>query len=532
MESSSELNTSALMWSYRLSDNVRYVCNCGELCNLSLMYYCKHCTRMCCTQCVDIDAALSYCSSCFQDCSEQHLSYALLGDDHSIALSTTDTIDRLKCEKCLNCPKCISTSLITKAVQMAVSEGSEEKKKCYYVICQYCTWSSRDSIDFNETNERTNIIKIPPNQYQDRIKQIHHYLKNVTKSEAKKESLERYRYLKLKTLQLPPSLDSSSRNYQKKKNIPKISLEKIQTFDSETLLKLQKLEVKEKEADIWCEVASQSISLEEIDSFEFEFEDTSKTQLSLTAAEDKENFEQMTANCGIKDLAPIRRPLMNKLNKRCSNCLHQLIKYEFTNETFRFKIHLCGRFFVPSVKLVKVNEDDHSLHLRLLSSVDSLLKWKIFIPKQSTKSELMAGIVVHNDEEKNEGIDLKAIMSKNPERKFIWNFDLQKSIDANCPDSQFIEMSSHRSILSNVQNADNYDKNRKLLGKHYESSSSNKEYFISLKWRSEEEEDKEEKRKKRTFILGLEHTAPYVNDDTTDLRAPSVLIRQLILIDE
>ncbi|KAI3382599.1 hypothetical protein SNEBB_002266 [Seison nebaliae] len=523
------------MWNYHLSNNVRYVCNCGELCNLSLMYYCKHCTRMCCTQCVDIDAALSYCSSCFKNHSEQYLSYGnmLSGDDDINASSKTDNSDRLTCGKCFNCPKCISSSLITKAIQVPVSEGSDEKKKCYYMACQYCNWSSRNSNDFNETIDRTNIIRIPANPYQERIKQIHDYLQNVTKSDAKKESLERYRYLQLKTLQLPPSIDGSSRNFHSKKSIPKIPLDKIQTFDSESLLKLEKLEVKEKKADMWDEISSQSIGLDEVDSLDDGIGDTSKTQLSLTSAEDKENFEQITANCGLKDVAPIQRPLMNKLNKRCSNCLHQVIKYEFVNQTFRFKIHLCGRFFVPNIRLVKVNEEDQSIHLRLFSSVKNQLKWKLFVPKQSIKSELMPGIVVHNDEEKNEGIDLKEIMSKNPQREYISNFDLEKSIDANSPDSQFIEMSSHHSILSNVHNPDNYDKNMKLLGKHYKSSISNKEYFLSLKWTNKEEkEEKKDNKKKRTFILGLEHTAPYVNDDTTDLTASSVLIRQIILIDQ
>lgn len=56
----------------------------------------------------------------------------------------------------------------------------------------------------------------------------------------------------------------------------------------------------------------------------------------------------------IRELRPLRKPLLAKRSKRCKTCQHNLVKPELSPSSNKFKLHLFAVAHVPSVTIVQL----------------------------------------------------------------------------------------------------------------------------------------------------------------------------------
>ncbi|EDV21667.1 uncharacterized protein TRIADDRAFT_59902 [Trichoplax adhaerens] len=130
--------------------HVLYSCSCKELGELERMYFCRHCLKLRCIDCVSNEVESFFCPTCLESMP-----------------SAEARQKRNRCSNCLECPLCTNTlSVIATATDEPATldndkepeieqkndtdskenhpDKEDSEDKLYYLSCGFCRWTSRD----------------------------------------------------------------------------------------------------------------------------------------------------------------------------------------------------------------------------------------------------------------------------------------------------------------------------------------------------------------------------------------------------
>ncbi|CAK9296259.1 unnamed protein product [Gordionus sp. m RMFG-2023] len=111
---------------------VKYLCTCGIYLPLVNLYFCRHCAKIRCRNCVKYEIDSYYCPHCLEN-----------------VPSTEAKIKNNMCSNCYQCPLCFSI-LVTKGSVKPLSSdlsnqiSTENLHKFYYLHCEACYWSNKN----------------------------------------------------------------------------------------------------------------------------------------------------------------------------------------------------------------------------------------------------------------------------------------------------------------------------------------------------------------------------------------------------
>ncbi|GAB6028382.1 Dynactin subunit 4 [Chamberlinius hualienensis] len=305
------------MLSYLHSDNVLYECSCQRRKPIQGIYFCKHCLKLRCRECVAHEVDTHFCPNCMENLP-----------------SAEALLKRNKCANCFDCPSCFHT-LSTRASNLQIPSSEDPNKmvpkKVYYLACGSCRWTSRD-VDLKDQQIASGGWPEIENPYSKRVSDLVDYyrtvaLTEVSDKEKKKLSRRRgYLYfsekygltaaLARKKAGLPP-LGNLSLKDENIKNAELISAPATEEPEPlpETFL-TEQLNIYEV-----CRISQR----------------LSKPEIQPTLA---------------KDMMPGHKHLQTKQSHRCKECDHNLSKPEYNPISIKFKIQLTALFHIPNLKFL------------------------------------------------------------------------------------------------------------------------------------------------------------------------------------
>ncbi|CAB3409117.1 unnamed protein product [Caenorhabditis bovis] len=264
-------------------DRVTYKCNCGIWKPLPSLYFCRNCFKFKCDECGMKEIDLLFCPRCLE------------------VSSVPDS--RMKKNRCFNCNDCPLCENVLSA------RTCDEK---FYLICQYCQWSTREA----GVEDRENIKKWPihENPRSDFFHEVVSYMKRLEVIEnAPKELKSR----------------KASKTWSALHLKDKFGLQKM----VEKRRKMLAPETKPMDPH----------APEDPPTLEDEFNPLDFRSLD-------ELISQPLANQS-DALLPARVALQARTLVRCDECERTLIKRDFGASSYKFKISTFAREFAPDVRL-------------------------------------------------------------------------------------------------------------------------------------------------------------------------------------
>ncbi|CAF1352741.1 unnamed protein product [Didymodactylos carnosus] len=366
-------------------DKVKYQCSCGTFKPLCYLYFCRHCLKVKCKECVILEVDCRFCPSCYEN------------------LQPHEAINRKnRCQQCFNCP-CCGHTLVTRATNTAslsantsatvtdldesslsstsvMSGQATPSKKVYYLACGFCRWSTRD-INLND-QLTINSWKQQDNIHEQRFQELLLYYKQI----ANKEKLEKDRK-KYTTSKGGLLLRTSSKTDKYGLLTPltrrSIGLRTTTPTSSTTSLRATNTA---KPVDSSTIQPKQSTALETITPLEDTFFNLDLSKMTTM----KQRLSSVEIQPVYTDgLYPISKHFTSKQSKRCKECDHNVLKPEPSPKVIKFKLHQMAMFFIPDIRiwyhptwdsnrenvcvLSIVNQSDEQITLKLMT-IDDILK--------------------------------------------------------------------------------------------------------------------------------------------------------------
>eukprot|EP00794_Sanderia_malayensis_P011784 gene11784-13004_t len=308
------------------ADNVLLKCSCSNLRPISKLYFCRHCTKLRCSQCVSHEVDSYYCPNCLENMP-----------------SAEAKLKKNRCGNCFDCPSCFNTLVIRATSAPVITSPLDPKgedvkpasasKKMHYLFCSFCRWTSRDAgLDDQPTASGGWPELEHPNAKQ--ISTLIDYYKQVAHQE--KLEKEKKKLTKRKTyLHLMDRYGFALNLGKKKSGSPSAAL-------ASAILG------KSKVTEITVPVVTESVSeVEELS------EDYYTKQVILDQTPSIQ--QRLTNPCKqafkSSDLYPRHKQMLVRRSMRCKECEHNLSKPEFNPSSVKFKIQLGALIYVPQLKI-------------------------------------------------------------------------------------------------------------------------------------------------------------------------------------
>lgn len=323
-------------------ERVKYQCSCGSLKSLCYLYFCRHCLKIKCKDCVILEVDCRFCPSCYEH------------------LPPHEAITRKnRCQTCFACP-CCNHTLVTRATNTtansntAVDTGGDAddsisgsttdsglqtpSKKVYYLACSVCRWSTRDIRLADQPTLKS--WKGQENIHEGRFNELLQHYKQIATREKQERDRKRYSIVKLRTT-MPMA---SVRSTDKYGLLAPLTRRGIRTGG---MLKTPSIPESPTAASSSPKPAQTLEQIEPLDenfflNNSFEFNKLTTITQRLNAVE----IQPLT----IDQLYPLAKHFTSKQSKRCKECDHNVLKPEPSPKLIKFKLHQMALFFIPEVR--------------------------------------------------------------------------------------------------------------------------------------------------------------------------------------
>ncbi|CAF1984149.1 unnamed protein product [Rotaria magnacalcarata] len=330
---------------------VKYQCSCGSFKSLCFLYFCRHCLKIKCKDCVTLEVDCRFCPSCYEH------------------LQSHEAITRKnRCQNCFSCPSCYHT-LVTRATNSLVALPSNlnitpenmnvgvdaddslsnstntsglqtPSKKVYYLACSVCRWSTRD---IHLADQPTiNSWKAQDNIHEGRFNELLQHYKQIATREKQERDRKRYSTVKLRNTIATSTTRSSSDKYGvltplTRRGIRTGGILKTPSLN-ENLIPANSSPKPSDPIEI-IEPLDENLFLS--DSFDFNKLTTITQRLNSVES------QPLT----IDHLYPLAKNFTSKQSKRCKECDHNVLKPEPSPKLIKFKLHQMALFFIPEVRI-------------------------------------------------------------------------------------------------------------------------------------------------------------------------------------
>eukprot|EP00112_Aurelia_sp_Birch-Aquarium-sp1_P009591 Seg2094.6 transcript_id=Seg2094.6/GoldUCD/mRNA.D3Y31 product="Dynactin subunit 4" protein_id=Seg2094.6/GoldUCD/D3Y31 len=334
-------------------DEVLYRCSCKTLKSISRLYFCRHCTKLRCPECVSHEVDSYYCPNCLENMP-----------------SAEAKLKKNRCGNCFDCPSCCNTLVIRATAIIVPSSNplapksdetgkSPSVKKMHYLFCSFCRWTSRDAGLDDQPSASGGWPELEHPKSKE-ISTLIEYYKQVAHQE--KLEREKKKLTKRKTyLHLMDRYGLALSLGKKKPGSPSSAL-------ASAILG------KSKVAELTVPKIGEPIS---------EVEELSEDYYTKEVCiEEVPTIQQRLANpvqqpLKTSDLYPRHKQMLVRRSMRCKECEHNLSKPEFNPSSVKFKIQLGAMNYTPQLKIANVpsfalNKDEQII-LTITNPVDSVM---------------------------------------------------------------------------------------------------------------------------------------------------------------
>ncbi|KFM61907.1 Dynactin subunit 4, partial [Stegodyphus mimosarum] len=299
-------------------NDVLYVCTCGAEHPITKIYFCRHCSKLRCGDCVSHEVDSHYCQNCLE------------------YMPTPEArLKKNKCSNCFDCPSCMHT-LSTRATSIQVPNPEDPTKnipkKVYYLVCGFCRWTSRD-VGIPDQTTASGGWQETENPHTKRIAQLMEYYRVLAQRDKlekeKKKGNQRYAYV-----HISEKYGISGKVVRRLAGLPS-SLNKIEPEVSEQLA------IPEATSEV--EPLPESYLTEPLN-------------LSKICTLKQRLFQPQFQPSFISELYPQNKFLHIKRSQRCKVCEHNLIKPEYNPSSIRFRIQLAAFYHIPELRIKNISK--------------------------------------------------------------------------------------------------------------------------------------------------------------------------------
>ncbi|XP_065652316.1 dynactin subunit 4 isoform X3 [Hydra vulgaris] len=315
--------------------HILYRCHCEEYKPITMLYFCRHCTKLRCTKCVTHEVDSFYCPNCLENMP-----------------SAEAKLKKNRCANCFDCPSCGHTLSVRATALVGVDESAttdpgnpSSSKKYHYLNCSFCRWTTRDVglLDQSAPSGGWLDVELPfAKNLQlllDNYKKLAHQDKiekerqKISKRRTNLYLMDRYGYALSLGKKRTTSMGSPSSSPLARSSVnSSIHKEAVPLF-SDSLTDIPPID------DSYY---TNSVSLE--------------TVLNLNQSLQTPGTQPHYA----KQLYPKQKHLMVRRSQRCKECEHNLCKPEFNPSSIKFKIQLGGMQYCP---ILQIHKNFHNTHL-------------------------------------------------------------------------------------------------------------------------------------------------------------------------
>lgn len=299
------------------NERVLYLCSCGSRRPITRIYFCRHCSKLRCGDCVSHEVDSNYCSSCLE-----------------YMPSPEARGKKNKCSTCFECPSCghtLSVRATTIQVQAAEDPNKAVAKKVYYMACGLCRWTTKD-VGLPDQPLATGGWQELENPWNKRVSHLFEHYRLV----AQRDKMERERK--------KSSQRSGYLHFADRYGVSAVVAKKFAG--------LMNVGKKEEDSKKLAEMQP-SVATEEVEALSPEYftQAVSITQVC--------SIGQRLAQPDVQPeytafLYPRRKPLLIKRSQRCRECEHNLSKPEFSPSSIKFKIQMAAFHHIPEIKIKSV----------------------------------------------------------------------------------------------------------------------------------------------------------------------------------
>ncbi|XP_068222364.1 dynactin subunit 4-like [Palaemon carinicauda] len=300
-------------------DRVRLLCSCGLPRPITSIYFCRHCLKLRCGNCVSHEVDTLFCPNCLENMP-----------------STEARLKKNRCANCFDCPSCGHT-LSTRATSIQAPNPDDSSKtvarKVYYLACTSCRWTSRD-VNLSDQTVATGGWAEQDNVHYKYLQSLLEHYRSVAQREKVERERKRSSFRKSSYLSLSEKFSLSSTSM--------IGRKSLSSFTSLT---------SKGDPGLISELAP-CVAEEEVDGLPDNIF-TEEVDLSKVTTMDQRmaspEWQPEETDC----LYPLHKHILVKRSLRCRYCEHNLSKPEYNPSSIKFKIQLGAFYHVPEVRMVR-----------------------------------------------------------------------------------------------------------------------------------------------------------------------------------
>ncbi|CAF3442750.1 unnamed protein product [Rotaria sp. Silwood1] len=367
---------------------VKYQCSCGSFKSLCYLYFCRHCLKIKCKDCVTLEVDCRFCPSCYEH----------LQSHEAIARKN-------RCQSCFSCPSCNHT-LVTRATNATsiplsnlnttsdntnissssgggadaddntsnstnVSGLQTPSKKVYYLACSVCRWSTRD---IHLADQPTiNSWKAQDNIHEGRFNELLQHYKQIATREKQERDRKKYTTVKLRNTITTTTNRSSTDKYGL---LTPLTRRGIRTSG---VLKTPSLSETVNITNLLPKPSEPIENIEELDE-NFFLNNTFDFNKLTTITQRLNSVESQPLL--IDQLYPLAKNFTSKQSKRCKECDHNVLKPEPSPKLIKFKLHQMALFFIPEIRIWhhptwSINDNNPCI-LSIINQLDEKIILKLY----------------------------------------------------------------------------------------------------------------------------------------------------------
>ncbi|XP_057308865.1 dynactin subunit 4-like [Hydractinia symbiolongicarpus] len=326
--------------------HVLYACECKEFKPITKLYFCRHCTKLRCGNCVTHEVDSFYCPNCLENMP-----------------SAEAKLKKNRCGNCFDCPSCHHTLSVrataVPAVQTNPLDGKTPPlKKVHYLNCGFCRWTTRDVKLPDQLTPSGGWPAVEP-AFSKKMSALLDYYKHMAHQD--KMEKERQKLSKRRT-----------NMYLMDRYGYALSLGKRRAGSIGSPLSILSRTSSSPGSQKEVQAPCLSPRLEEIEPIPDRFY-TEEVVLEEVLTLEQRLHQPSIQGEATKTLYPQHKHLMVRRSQRCKECEHNLCKPEFNPSSIKFKIQLGGIHYCPSIQIFKKPNLSKDMESVLILSISNPL---------------------------------------------------------------------------------------------------------------------------------------------------------------
>lgn len=303
-----------------MNDKVKYGCSCGSYHPITKIYFCRHCSKLRCGDCVSHEVDSHYCPNCLE-----------------YMPSPEARVKKHRCSNCFDCPSCMHTlSIRASSVQLPSLDDPNKTvpKKVYYLACGFCRWTSRD-VGIPDQTGASGGWQEQENPHYKRISSLLEYYRVLAQQEKFEKERRKFSQ-RCGYLHFSDKYGISAVVSRKRAGLSTSSFLCTKEEDTKTLEELVPAEATDEIEPLDSKFISEPLNLSKV--------------CTITQRLFQPEFQPTYSN----ELFPRHQHLLIKRSQRCRECEHNLSKPEINPSSIKFKIQLAAFYHIPEIRIRKI----------------------------------------------------------------------------------------------------------------------------------------------------------------------------------